>query len=70
MRNVADSASATTTSKVHFGIDGGAGLAVTIGRISAFTEGRVQNIYINDTGVINRKSITQVPVTVGILIGL
>ena len=60
----------TTTSKVHFGIDGGAGLAVRFGRVSAFGEGRVQNVYTNDTGVINRKSITQVPVLFGILIGL
>jgi hypothetical protein len=70
VRSVADGTNGTTTSKVHFGIDGGAGIAVAIGRISAFTEGRVQNIYTNDTGVINRKSITQVPVTFGILIGL
>jgi Outer membrane protein beta-barrel domain len=70
VRNVVDSVSGTTTSKVHFGIDGGAGLAISIGRVSAFTEGRVQNIYSNDTGVIKRKSITQVPVTFGILIGL
>jgi hypothetical protein len=60
----------TTTTKVHFGIDGGAGLAVRFGRVSAFGEGRVQNVYTNDTGVINRKSITQVPVLFGILIGL
>lgn len=70
VRNVADSASGETTSKVHFGIDGGAGIAVSIGRVSVFGEGRVQNIYTNDTGVINRKSITQVPVNFGILIGL
>jgi hypothetical protein len=68
--NVADTANHTSTSKVHFGVDGGAGLAISIGRVSAFTEGRVQNIYTNDTGVIKRKSITQVPVTFGILIGL
>jgi hypothetical protein len=68
--NVVDSANHTSTSKVHFGVDGGAGLAISIGRISAFTEGRVQNIYTNDTGVISRKSITQVPVTFGILIGI
>ncbi|HSU95527.1 MAG TPA: outer membrane beta-barrel protein [Gemmatimonadaceae bacterium] len=68
--NVVDSASHTSTSKVHFGVDGGAGLQISVGRVSVFTEGRVQNIYTNDTGVIKRKSITQVPVTFGILIGL
>jgi hypothetical protein len=30
----------------------------------------VQNVYTNDTGVINKKSITQVPVLFGILVGL
>jgi hypothetical protein len=43
---------------------------VRFGRVSAFGEGRVQNVYTNDTGVINKKSITQVPVLFGILIGL
>jgi hypothetical protein len=70
--SVSDSVGGTihTTSKVHFGIDGGAGLSLRFGRVSAFGEGRVQNIYTNDTGVINKKSITQVPVLFGILIGL
>jgi len=70
VRNVADTTNGTTSSKVHFGIDGGAGIAISIGRVSAFGEGRVQNIYTNDTGFVSRKSITQVPVSVGILIGL
>jgi hypothetical protein len=70
--SVSDSVAGTihTTTKVHFGIDGGAGLSVRFGRVSAFTEGRVQNVYTNDTGVINKKSITQVPVLFGILVGL
>lgn len=72
VKSVSDSVGGTitTTSKVHFGIDGGAGLSVRFGRVSAFGEGRVQNIYTNDTGVINQKSITQVPILFGILIGL
>ncbi|MDQ2768673.1 MAG: hypothetical protein M3Y30_16145 [Gemmatimonadota bacterium] len=72
VKSVSDSAAGTitTTSKVHFGIDGGAGLTLRFGRVSAFGEGRVQNVYTNDTGVINRKSITQVPILFGILIGL
>jgi opacity protein-like surface antigen len=52
-------------SKTQFGIDGGAGLAVNIGPIAAFVEGRVQNVY-TDKGVIDTKSITTVPVTFGI----
>jgi opacity protein-like surface antigen len=52
-------------SKTHFGIDGGAGLAVNIGRIAAFVEGRVQNVY-TERGYIDTKSITTVPVTFGL----
>jgi hypothetical protein len=72
VKSVSDSVAGTitTTTKVHFGIDGGAGLALRFGRVSAFGEGRVQNVYTNDTGVINRKSITQVPILFGLLIGL
>ena len=52
-------------SKTHFGIDGGAGLAVNIGRIAAFVEGRVQNVY-TEKGYIDTKTITTVPVTFGL----
>ena len=55
-----------STSQFSFGIDGGAGLAVSLGRLSAFVEGRVQNVY-SDRGVINAKSIRSVPVSFGIL---
>ncbi|HMI58871.1 MAG TPA: outer membrane beta-barrel protein [Gemmatimonadaceae bacterium] len=72
VKSVSDSVAGTitTTSKVHFGIDGGAGLSLRFGRVSAFGEGRVQNVYTNDTGVVNRKSITQIPILFGLLIGL
>lgn len=56
---------AFSKSKTQFGIDGGAGLAVNIGRIAAFVEGRVQNVY-TDKGAIDTKSITTVPVTFGL----
>ena len=52
-------------SKTHFGVDGGAGLAVNIGRIAAFVEGRVQNVY-TEKGAIDTKTITTVPVTFGL----
>jgi hypothetical protein len=55
-----------STSKTHFGVDGGAGLRLKLGRIEAFAEGRLQNVY-TDKGVIDTKSITAVPVTFGIL---
>jgi hypothetical protein len=55
-----------STSATKFGIDGGAGLALRIGRLEAFIEGRVQNVY-TDAGVVDGKSIRSVPVTFGIL---
>jgi opacity protein-like surface antigen len=57
------SASSSTT---KFGIDGGGGLALRLGRLEAFVEGRVQNIY-TDQGAIDTKSIRAIPVTFGIL---
>jgi hypothetical protein len=57
---------AMSESKTNFGIDGGGGLALKIGRFEAFIEGRVQNVY-TEQGVIDTKSIRAVPVTFGIL---
>jgi hypothetical protein len=71
-----DSLAATTTtsstmSKINFGIDAGAGLAVSFGRVSAFAEGRVQNVYTKDGGFIkSAKQISVVPVTFGMAVGL
>ena len=53
-------------SQVQFGIDGGGGIAFKLGRLEAFVEGRVQNIY-TDAGMIDTKSIKAVPVSFGIL---
>ena len=56
----------TTTSTTRFGIDGGAGLALRIGRLEGFIEARLQNVY-TEAGVIDTRTITAVPVTFGIL---
>jgi hypothetical protein len=56
----------TSTSKTNFGVDGGAGIRLKLGRLEAFAEGRVQNVY-TDKGAIDTKSITTIPVTFGIL---
>ncbi len=55
-----------STSSLKFGIDGGAGIAISIGRLSAFVEGRVQNIY-TDSGAVKLKNIQAVPVSFGII---
>ena len=55
-----------STSSIKFGIDGGAGLRLKLGRLEAFAEGKVQNVY-TDQGAINRKNITSIPVAFGMI---
>lgn len=63
--------STTTMSRINFGIDAGAGLALSLGRVSAFAEGRVQNVYTKDGGFIkSAKQINVIPVTFGLAVGL
>jgi hypothetical protein len=57
---------ATSASKTRFGLNGGAGLAARIGSLHAFVQGRVDNVYSSNGGIINAKSIQVVPVTVGL----
>lgn len=58
-------------SQFNFGIDGGAGLALNFGRVGAFTEGRVQNVYTKNGGFIkSAKSIQSVLVSAGLTVGL
>jgi hypothetical protein len=53
-------------SKVNFGVDGGAGLSIRLGPISAFAEARLQNVYTKQQGLIETKSIQNIPVTFGL----
>jgi opacity protein-like surface antigen len=57
---------AISESVTEFGIDGGAGLAFRLGRLEAFVEGRVQNIY-TEAGAIDARTIRAIPVSFGIL---
>ena len=66
VKNTINNASAVSPSQFKFGIDGGAGIAISLGRLSAFIEGRVQNIY-TDSGAVRLKNIQAVPVSFGIL---
>ena len=68
VRQLVNAASgSTTTSLTNFGIDGGAGVEIKIGRIAAFAEGRVQNVYTKSSGLINKNSIQSIPVTFGLM---
>jgi hypothetical protein len=39
----------------------------TLGRLSAFVEGRIQNVFTQSSGLLKRSSIQSVPVTLGVL---
>ncbi len=56
----------TSASNLNWGIDGGAGITLKLGKLQAFVEGRIQNIYTNK-GKIDAKTITSIPVTFGVL---
>ena len=64
---VASTATGSTESSTNFGIDGGAGVELKFGRLAAFAEGRIQNIYTKNSGVIAKNSIQSVPVTFGVI---
>jgi hypothetical protein len=53
-------------SQTKFAINGGAGLAIKLGRMDAYVEGRVANVY-TDEGVIDKKTVEYIPVTFGII---
>jgi hypothetical protein len=59
--------STSTVATTKFGLDGGAGLAVHVGRVEAFTEARIQNVYTNKGFISSAKQIQAVPVTFGFL---
>ncbi len=56
-----------TTSQMKFGVNGGAGLQIKLGPISAFAEGDIQNVFSSDSGFVKRKNIQAVPVSFGLL---
>lgn len=65
--DVAGSLSAgNAISATEFGLDGGAGLSLRLGRISAFAEARIQNVSARE-GLINTTSIRNIPVTFGLM---
>jgi hypothetical protein len=61
------SGSFSGSSTTKFGIDGGAGLALNVGRVEAFAEGKVQNVFTDHGFLTSAKQITAVPVSAGLL---
>ena len=68
VKDVVDASSgARDFSNVNFGVDGGAGLALRLGPISAFAEARLQNVYTKREGLVDASAIRSVPVTFGLI---
>jgi opacity protein-like surface antigen len=65
--DAAGTSGSLTASKTNFGVDGGGGVEIKLGRLSAFAEAKIQNVYTKSGGVISRSSIQTVPVTFGLL---
>ncbi|GJG88808.1 hypothetical protein tb265_39890 [Gemmatimonadetes bacterium T265] len=63
-------ATAPSQSSVSFGVDGGAGLSLALGRVAAFAEGRVQNVYSDHGAIKSARQIKAVPVALGFSVGL
>ena len=57
--------SGTSVSNIRFGINGGGGVALKLGAISAYVEGRIDNVY-TDAGLIDASTVQVVPVTFGV----
>lgn len=66
VRNLMATAAPGSMSQLKLGVDGGAGVAVKLGRLDAFVEGHLQNVY-TDRGLIDARSIQAVPVSFGVL---
>jgi hypothetical protein len=64
---VTTGAGSASESSLRFGVDGGGGLALRLGRLEAFIEGRLQNVYTSEKGLIDTKTIQAVPITFGII---
>jgi opacity protein-like surface antigen len=61
------SGSVTSASTTKFGLDGGAGLALSVGRVEAFAEGRVQNVFTDKGVMTSARQIQAIPVSFGIM---
>lgn len=58
--------SGVSQNDLRFGINGGAGVVLKLGMVSAYIEGRVDNVY-TEQGLIDTKQVQVVPVTFGVV---
>lgn len=60
-----DGVSPSSLSQTKFGINGGAGLALNLGKLKGYVEARVDNVY-TEKGAIGQDQLQVVPVTFGL----
>ena len=65
LKTETEGATPTSVTNTHFGINGGAGVALHLGMINGYVEGRIDNVF-TDKGVIDTNQIQVVPVTFGL----
>ena len=66
VRTDADGAVVTPRSDTRLGADAGAGLALTLGVLNVYAEGRADNVFV-DPGLTGDRSFELVPLTVGVV---
>lgn len=65
LKTETEGVSPTSVTKTRFGINGGAGVALHLGMINGYIEGRIDNVF-TEKGVIDTDQIQLVPVTFGL----
>ena len=65
LKTSTEGVSPTSVSQTKFGINGGAGVALRLGKLHGFAEGRIDNVF-TDKGMIDSQQIQVVPVTFGL----
>ena len=65
LKTETEGATPTTVTDTHFGINGGAGVALHLGMVNGYVEGRVDNMF-TEKGMIDTNKIQVVPVTFGL----
>ncbi len=65
VRTELNGANGTSESRTRFGINGGAGLRARLGPVSAFLQGRLDNVF-RGKGTLQARNLQVIPVTAGI----
>ena len=65
LKTQTEGTSPTSVTDTRFGINGGAGVALHLGMINGYLEGRIDNVF-TEKGMIDSKQIQVVPVTFGL----